>query len=324
MNGGRAAKGEQAVRSLSRRGFLGGAAGVAAAAALPSGTARAAAAMLRSGSAQAATTPLVGATISASAYGTTNYVDAANIFDGFVGLPLATTIEKIYLALSAFPAKPPANMTQLGKVGCQFLVSVKPSTTLSSTEQSRLANFLAMLNSHGLSYRVALFAECNDKGFTVSEWLAYWSYYAPVVKDAGVKCTYNAGCNPNSFLRALSYFPSNPAPDELWMDYYGVNFRGGTRIDPLIAMAQSSGVPMGIGEWGWSAGAVEFAPMVMPWWNAFGNYMIGLANAGKFSLGAIFFEALGPRGNGSGVIHNANDPRIPVIQNVSNAIQAAS
>lgn len=312
------------MRSLSRRGFLGGAAGVAAVAALPLGSTRAAAAILRSGSAQAATTPLVGATISASAYGTTNFVDAANIFDGFVGLPMAKTIEKIYLGLSEFPSKPPVNMTELGNVGCQFLVSVKPSTTMTPSEQTRLANFLAMLNSHGLSYRVALFAECNDKGFTMSQWLAYWSYYAPVVKDAGVACTYNAGCNPNSFLRALSYFPANPAPDELWMDFYGVNFRGGTRIDPLIAMAQSAGVPMGIGEWGWSAGSVEFAPMTMPWWNAFGNYMIGLANAGKFSLGAIFYEALGPRGNGSGVILSASDPRIPVIQKIAQAVQAPS
>jgi hypothetical protein len=152
----------------------------------------------------------VGATISASAYGTSNNVDAANIFDGYVGMPLATTIEKIYLGLGEFPAKPPVKMTQLAKAGCQFLISVKPSTTLSTSQQTALANFLAMLNSHGLSYRVALFAECNDKGFTVSQWLAYWSYYAPVVKDAGVACTYNAGCNPNSFLRALSY--SRPTP----------------------------------------------------------------------------------------------------------------
>ena len=310
------------MQSLSRRGFLGGAAGVAAIAALPSGSARAAAAILRSGSVQAATTPPAGATINASSFGTSNWVDAANIADGFIGLPLAKTMEKIYLGLSEFPSQPPAQMTQLAAVGCQFLVSVKPSTTMTSSEQTRLANYLAMLNSHGLSYRVALFAECNDKGFTQSQWLAYWSYYAPVVKSAGVVCTYNAGCNPNSFLRALSYFPANPAPDELWMDYYGVNFRGGTRLDPLIAMAQSAGVPMGIGEWGWSAGAVEFGPMTMPWWNAFGNYMVGLANAGKFSRGAIFYEALGPRGNGSGVIKSANDPRIPVIQKISQAVQA--
>ena len=304
------------MRSLSRRGFLGGAAGVAALAALPSGSAQAAVTPRT----RLATTPLAGATVSPSAYHVTNNVTAANIFDGYVGLPMATTIQKIYMGPSEYTAQPPPAMTQLAKVGCQFLVSVKPSTTLTSSEQTKLSNWLKMLNSKGLSYRVALFSESNDRGFTQPQWLAYWSYYAPVIKDAGVLCSYDAGCNPNSFLRAESYFPANPAPDELWMDFYATSFRGGTRLDPLITMAQTAGVPTGIGEWGWSAGVIEFAPMDMPWWNAFGNYMVELANAGKFPLGAIFYEALGPRGDGSGVINSASDPRIPVIQNVSRAL----
>jgi hypothetical protein len=296
------------VRGLSRREFLGGTAGVAAAVALPSGSTR------------AAVTSLVGATVEPSSYGVTSYLDAAHIFDGFVGLPMATTIEKIYLSPGELPTTPPPKMKALASADCQFLVSMKPSTTLSSSERSALANCLAKFNSAGLSYRVVLFSECNDKGFTMSQWLAYWSYYAPVIKDAGVSCGYNPGCNPNSIGKVGPFFPSNPAPDELWMDYYATAFRGGTRLDPVIAMGQAAGIPTGIAEWGWSAGLVVFSPMVMPWWTAYCNYLVNLANAGKFPLGAILFDGLGPSGGNSGVIDSASDPRIPGIQKVAAAV----
>jgi hypothetical protein len=296
------------VRGLSRREFLGGAAGVAAAIALPSGGTRAAAPRL------------AGATVSPQAYGVTSYLDAAHIFDGFVGLPMATALEKVYMAPSSFPSKPPAKMTQLAAAGCHFLVSVKPSLTMTPSEQSRLSSWLTRLNNAGFSYRAALFAEANDMGFTRSSWLAYWQFYAPVIKGAGVSCVYNPGCNNSSFPNALAYFPANPAPDELWMDYYATSFRGGTRLEPLIAVAQSAGVPAGLGEWGWSAGPIAFSPMTMPWWNAYCNYLINnLANMGKLQTGGIFFDALG-HGDDAGVILTANDPRIPNIQRVAGAL----
>lgn len=298
------------MRGLSRREFLGGAAGLTAAVVLPSGSTR------------AAVTPLTGASVGLQNYGVSSYVNTAHIFDDYVGLPMATTIEKIFLQYGQFPSQPPAKMTQLATVGCQFLVSVKPSTTMTPSEQSALAKFLAMLDRAGLSYRVVLYAESNDKGFTRSEWLAYWSYYAPVIKNAGVVCGYDPGCNTNSFGKALAYFPANPAPDELWMDYYATSFRGGIRLDPLIAMAQAAGIPAGIAEWGWSAGPVVFSEMVMPWWTAFCNCLVNLARARKIPLGAIFFQAAAQAGDPN-VIGSADDPRIPEIHNVVKAMQAA-
>jgi hypothetical protein len=265
----------------------------------------------------------VGATVSPSSYGVNNFLDAAHIFDGYVGLPMATTLAKVYLAAGEFPSRPGAEMTQLASAGCKFLVSVRPSTTMTPGEQSALANWLAMLSSHGLSYRISLYSECNDIGFTVSEWQAYWRYYAPVIKDAGVVCAYNPGLNPSSAPRATTYFPADPAPDEVWMDYYATSFRGGTRLGSLLAMARANRVPTGIAEWGWSAGKVLFIPMVMPWWNAFCNYLIHLADERKLPLGAILFEARGPGGGGSGVIRSAHDPRIPMIQRVAQAVQAS-
>jgi hypothetical protein len=167
-----------------------------------------------------------------------------------------------------------------------------------------------------------LYSEANDLAFTQTEWLAYWSYYAPIVKDAGVLCGYNAGCNPGSISRAETYFPSSPTPDEMWMDYYATSFRSGGRLEPVIAVASQAGVPCGIAEWGWTAGKIVFTPMTMPWWNAYCGYLVHLVNEGDLPLGAIFFGAEA-KGGTAGIIKAATDPRVPGIQSVTSAILAS-
>jgi hypothetical protein len=265
-----------------------------------------------------------GATVNLQSYSSATYVDAANTFDGYLGDSMATTLEKVFLGYTELPQKnPPVQMTQLATVGCQFVLSVEPSTTLTSSEQTSLANCLAMLNKHGFSYRVVLYSECNDFAFTQANWLAYWSYYAPVIQDAGVLCCYDPGCTPGALDRAESYFPSNPTPDEMWMDYYATAFRSGTRLAPLLAVAQAAGVPCGIAEWGWTAGKIVFTPMTMPWWNAYCHYLVSLIEAGDLPLGAIYFDAVAKAGT-TGVIRASDDPRIPGIQAITSAIQAAA
>lgn len=299
------------MRGLSRREFLGGAAGVAAVAALPPG-----------GSTPAATpAPLAGATLNPSSYGIKSYLDAANIYDGYVGMPLATTFEKVYLGHGAFPPQPPAKITQLAPTGCQFLVSIEPSRAMTTAEQKLLAKWLGMLTKSGIPYRIVLYSECNDKAFkTADEWFAYWSYYAPVVQAAGVPCGYDPGCGFLAIGRAMEYFPSNPAPDELWMDYYATAFRGGSRIDKLIAMARSAGISCGMAEWGWAAGDTTFGPMTIPWWNTYCGYLMQLIKSGKITLGAINFAAKA-NGRTVDVINTASDPRIPMIRAMAQAIQ---
>lgn len=320
-------KENEAVRGPSRRQFLGGAAGLAAAAALPasaaawpaSATARPGPARTPSRRITAATTPVTGATVDLQSYGSKNYLDAAKTFDGYVGLPLGTTIQKVYMGHGEFPSHPPLKMTQLAAAGCEFLVSIEPSKTLTSAEQATLAKWLTMMNNSGINYRVVLYSECNDKAFkTASEWFAYWSYYAPVVKDAGVVCAYDCGMGFKALPRASAYFPSNPAPDELWMDFYATSFRGGSRLDPVIALAENAGIPAGIAEWNWSAGDLIFTPMTMPWWNAYCEYIVSLATAGKLTLGAIFFNAVA-KGGRADVIASTNDPRIPGVHRVVSA-----
>lgn len=252
--------------------------------------------------------------------GAKNYVQAADILDGYVGLPLATTIQKVLLGSSVFPATPGNQLTQLSAAGCQFLISVEPSTQLTPSEQTRLANYLALLTNAGISYRVILYSEANDTEFTSQpEWQAYWSYYAPVIKDAGISCAYCPGCNITSIARAEAFFPSNPAPDELWMDFYATAMRQGVRIDQLIAQAGAAGISVGLAEWGWHAGKTLLNPMSMPWWTLYCNYLTHLATGGKFGLGAIYFDdSPGPHPINS--IGSASDPRIPGIQKVSRAV----
>lgn len=302
---------------LSRRKFLGGAAGLGAAAALP---------LLPSASPAAVGTPVLGGTVSLAAYpGASDYVAAAQLLDSYVNLPLATTIQKIYLQPGVFPTSPGDKMAQLSAVGCEFLISVQPSKTMSSAEQTRLANYLAMVTNAGMKYRVLLSTEANNRRFTSRQgWQAYWSYYAPVIKDAGLSLGYSPGCNPGSIYRAEKFFPSNPTPDELWPDFYATSFRGGVRIDPLIAIGQGAGVPVGLAEWGWYSGRAGLAPMTMPWWNAYCNYLTHLAANGDFGLGAIYFDN-SPAGHTleGNTIGSASDPRIPGIHRVCTAVKPA-
>jgi len=301
------------MQGLSRREFIGCTAGLAAAVSVPLPR--------RTG---AAITPITGAIVNRGAYQVSSYLDAANIYDSYVGLPLARTFEKVYMGHGQFGPAPPAQMTQLAAAGCRFLVSVEPSRDMTRSEQSIMAKWLAMLKARGMSFRVVLYSECNDKAFkTVQEWLPYWRYYAPVIKSAGVKLCYEPGCGSTAVKRAEAFFPSKPSPDELWMDYYATAFRGGSRLGKLIAIAHAAGVPAGIGEWGWSAGRAPVTnPMTMPWWDKYGAYLIGLITARKIQLGAMHFSAKA-NGRTANVITGRNDPRIPMIHKVVKAIHSA-
>lgn len=307
------------MQDLSRRGFLSGTAGAALGMMLP----------LRPG-AQAATSlvaasavqPLAGATVSPAAYGVSNALTAAKIADGYFGMPLATTIQKIFL-MGGFGTEPPPRIAQLAPAGCQFLVCVKPSRQLSPHVRSRLAAWLAMMNKAGINYRVALWAECNDHATfpTAQDWLAYWRYYAPVVKAAGVACCYEPGCGLAAVGRAVQYFPSSPPPDELWLDYYGSAFKDGSRIGKVINAGRAAGLSIGVGEWAWTAHTAGFS-MTMPIWNDYCSYLIYQAQSGNLKLGSIYFS--GVHNTTENVIRDSGDPRIPMIQKVARAVQPVS
>jgi hypothetical protein len=321
------------MNGLSRRGFLGGTAGVALAAAFPLSrdlsrsrlaATPAHAALAHAALKKAPAAPLNGATIYPNSYKTSNSLTAAKIADGYYGLPLATTIEKIYLGQGQFGTTPPTKVTQLAAGGCQFVIDATPLKSRSKSQASELTDWLAMMNDAGIRYRVVLWAEGNDTAFTsTAEWLPYWEFYAPIVKDAGVSCGYNPGCNHNALPRAIADFQAmtDPVPDELWLDYYATAFNAGSRINHLISLAQEASMPTGMAEWGWYAGGFGPFGMTMPIWNDYCNYLISLAQAGSFDLGTIFYGGVHRTSND--VISNSSDPRIPMLQAVCKAVANA-
>ena len=296
-------------QGLSRRGFLMGSSAVAAGA-LMTPSARFGAAPR---SAPRLTSPQVlGATVNPSVYKLSSWAKGAKVFDSYVGMPLATTIQKIYMKESEYFTDPlPAHITSLANIGCEFIFCVWPSRT--TDESTNLAAFLKLLNDNGIVYRVALVNEWNcAQKFTPAQYLSYWSHYAPVVQAAGVPvCSLVcASSTKGAFAKIEPGFPTNPLPDQYWIDYYAEAYRFNVRIDAkggLIHQARNLGVPIGIAEFGY---AVHF-PKTMTWamWEAYCPYLAGLAP--KLPLGCIYFGC-----HDENTVPTASDPKIPGIQQV--------
>jgi TAT (twin-arginine translocation) pathway signal sequence len=303
-------------RDLSRRNFLLGSSAAAAGVLLipcgPSGM------VSRARLAAATPTPIRGATVAAYVYGTTNWVKAARTFDSYVRMPLATKIQKIYMHEGQYYTDPlPPHIAQLAAIGCQFIVCVYPSRT--NDDSQKLATFLRLLNSKGIVYRAALVNEWNSgtKFATPQAYLNYWHRYAPVVKAAGVPlCNLVcATCIKSNYDKIQPGFPTSPLPDQYWIDYYATGYRFKVRLDTsggLLDQAENHGVPVGIAEFGWSAGG---GSLTMEQWNNYCSYLVRLAP--RLQLGCLYWGD--PGRTGEDTVTSANDPKIPGIRQVMSA-----
>jgi TAT (twin-arginine translocation) pathway signal sequence len=292
-------------QALSRRGFLQGSAAVAA------GTLLAGALPRRA----AAGTAVTGATVNPHAYSLSSWPKAANLFDSYVGLPLAVTVQKNYLTEGSYPNPLPVQIASLAKLGCQFIVCVYPSRT--ADDSASLAAFLQQLNASGISYRAALVNEWNSgtKFAAPADWLAYWGKYAPVIKAAGVPACalVCATSNKSNFAKIQPGFPASPLPDQYWIDYYGEAYRYNVRIDGLLDQAASYGVPAGIGEFGYAVSGGT--TMTMALWQAYCGYLAGLAP--RLALGCVYWGSAG-----HDIVTGTADPKVAGIQQVMQAFQA--
>jgi hypothetical protein len=255
--------------------------------------------------------PITGATVNPSAYHMSNWVKGARTFDSYVGYPLATTIQKIYMQQGQYYTEPlPPRITQLSSIGCQFIICVYPSKTVD--ERTKLANFLKLLNRKGVVYQAALVNEwnCKDK-FTPEEYLGYWRHYAPVVRAAGVPLALMvlASSNRTEFAKLKHAFPTDPLPDACWIDYYATGYLYNVRLamsgGPLD-QAEKHGVPVGIGEFGLSA--TGRSP-TMKVWDEYCSYLHYLAP--RLRLGCLYFGS-----GGVNQIKSAHDPKIPGVRKV--------
>ena len=100
-------------QALSRRRFLQGSSAVAAGAVLmPGGWPGA----VPRSAARAVSARITGATVQPRVYGTERWVQGAKIFDSYVGMPLATSIQKIYMTEGQFYTDPlPVHLTGLAR-----------------------------------------------------------------------------------------------------------------------------------------------------------------------------------------------------------------
>ncbi len=265
---------------------------------------------------------VAGATVSPRAYGmaydATSWLRAAKRFDSYVGMPLASTIQKIYLTEGEYYTDPlPAHLTNLARAGCQFIICVYPSRT--TDDSAKLAGFLRLLNRNGIVYQAALVNEWNCAGNFAStqDYLNYWRHYAPVVKAAGVPlCNLvSASSNKAEYAKIQRGFPVNPLPDRYWIDYYATAFQWKVRLDTpggLLDQAHSLGVPAGIAEFG--IGAHGRAPMSV--WDEFCHYLAGLAP--RLPLGCVYWGSVNPKDRAGpvDVVTGPNDPKVPGIRQV--------
>jgi hypothetical protein len=224
-------------------------------------------------------------------------------------MPLAATIQKIYLKGGQYLTDPlPSHITSLAGIGCQFIICFKPSKT--TDETAKLAKCLQLLNQKGIVYRAVINQEWNCAGkFTPAEYKSYWRRYAPVVKNHGIPLC-NLVCassTKSAFNKIEPGFPTNPLPDQYWIDYYAEAYRFKVRIDGLLDQADSLGVPAGIGEFGY---AVAF-PKTMTWamWEKYVPYLAGLAP--RMALGCLYFGC-----RDENTVTSAHDRKIPGIRQV--------
>jgi hypothetical protein len=304
-------------QDLSRRQVLWGSS-VAAAGALLTGRGRPSTVPVpRPAPQAAASAEITGATVNPHAYGITNWAAAARLFDSYVGLPLATTIEKIFMTEGQFFTDPlPARITSLAGAGCQFIICVYPSTT--TDDSAKLATFLQLLTSKGIVYQVALVNEwnCGSKFATPQQYLDYWARYAPVVQAAGVPlCSLVCASSARSaYAKIQPGFPQNPLPDRYWIDYYATGYQYNVRLDAaggLLDQADNLGVPAGIAEFG--IGVNGLPPMSV--WDNYCPYLAGLAS--RLPLGCLYFGAANK--HSYNVVTGPSDPKIPGIQQVISA-----
>jgi hypothetical protein len=305
-------------QDLSRRKFLlGSSAAVVGGLLIPRG---ASGMVSRARRARAGSIParITGATVNPSVYHMSNWVKGAKTFDSYVGYPLATTIQKIYMQEGQYYTAPlPSRFTQLAAVGCQFIVCVYPSRT--TDESSQLSDFLNLLNSNGIVYQAALVNEWNTKDrFTPQAYLDYWRRYAPVVKAAGVPLAdmVCASSNRAAFAKIKPGFPTSPLPDAYWIDFYATGYGFDVRLAAsggLLGQAEKHGVPAGIGEFGWSATGGD-PKGGWSTWHEYCSYLVRLAP--RLPLGCLYWGS-----QSVDVVTSANDPKVPGIRRVVSAFQ---
>jgi|ERR1041385_3230240 hypothetical protein len=306
---------------IDRRSFL-RSAGVAA------GMLTSAGSLLNSASeARAAVTHgLVGATIGPANYPGTDETQASNMFDRFVGRPMAANVQKIYYQEGVWPSSIPMKDQEIIDLGAKLLISFKPSRTPSMSERTNLANAIDMYRTANATFDVTLWQEPNDRSAfsTGSDYIGYVDYYGPTVRAAGIPLVYDPGAGGGVDSWG-AYYPGPSMIDKIMIDFYGSAWLNGTRLDAIAAIADraSPAKPLGLGEWN---DAATSAGTLTP--TQFGHYVTYLINFfttrlsnGKSNGDIIFWMGNNAVDIPADQVLSSSDFKVPHIQRLYDSLR---
>ena len=207
----------------------------------------------------------MGATVAPSTYTqATNYWNAAQIFDGYLGAPWAETQEKIFYGEGQWPglALTDAQGASLITNGCKLILCLKPLRTMVASEITNLQNTINLYKTAGATFDVVLWQEPNNGGSTGSfptpaSYQTYVNYYAPTVQAAGVPLIYDASMG--NAAQAVQWFPGYTYVTKIGSDYYCQSFKDhGSTLAGMINLALTAPggpLPFSCYELGYSAQA---------------------------------------------------------------------
>jgi hypothetical protein len=291
---------------------------------------------------------LMGATVDPGGYGLTSYAAAAQLYNTYTGTACATSVQKWYLqeGKGITAGAIPKGITDLAKLGCQFLLCVKPDRagvvpggTPNATGQQQITlmqQTVAALQDAGVRITAVIpWQEANLRDNAGTPWFptpqAYWDYvtcYSAPFLDAGWALAYDPGLDTERYAEAFAFLPAGGGPFRLLLcDYYGDSsgYRGGIRLDAawngigpaggFVSIADELGLPFGLGEWGAAA-----APTTPPQanWAAYSAHVLAVLT-GRLAAGLVNGPAVwysGTNKTGPNIVTSAADYKVAGISAV--------
>jgi len=283
-------------------------------------------------------------------------VSVANIFDGYVGVPMALASQKVLYnetgsdSIAQFAnVNSPQQVGDLAAAGCFVIMGPWPSRTWNQAggvdDFAALQSALATVKSTigAANFAVMLCQECNlkDKAgvfkfAAAADYVAYMDHYSPAI-PSDVKLFLCVGMAQAT--RAVQFAQAAMAstvrkPDHIGADWYGSEWVNGNFLtyptsDPnypgIADVADNAGVPFGIYEYGGSSSGSFFPTQAQ--WDGYISGANGVATllSNRIAAGkpVSYFDYYGGTGPGKNDIESGTDFRIPGINAVWNAYTAA-
>jgi len=203
---------------------------------------------------------LVGAYVKPSAWGSGTTIAQAETYWASITARPVTTRRIYWFASTGANAIPsaitgPGNYAGNGQTadaanGVRNYIDFTPAyNPVSAADLAAIDTYLASCKNAGLEADVSLWHEPYAAGLTAAQFIAMFEYYAPTVRKYYPACfnmeAYNAQQNGES-----GYFPGIAYCDKVYVDFYASEYfdAQNIRLDTAQAVADTNGLPFGLGE----------------------------------------------------------------------------